>query len=380
IMSIPFHIFGSNILVFHITQALLFTLLSYFLFDLLEEKSWIIFIFFFFPVSIFFPGYNLLLFFLLILIIWLEKKKYNDIVIGIIIALAFLTKQTVGIVFLLPSSYYIKDIKKVLKRLVGFIIPNILFFIYLICTNTYREFFDLCILGLFDFAGNNGHISTIWIILILIMVIITIIYIKKNNKEITLFYILSYYTIAIPLFDIKHCQEAFLAFLFMILYYSNRKTNIKYLLVFMVVVANTSYLYFHDRIKTEIVYPNNIKYFEYRLLDKDSIKLTNDLNKYLKKHKYKKFVFLDLNGYYFKIINDIKIDNTDLINTGNSGYNGKNKLLKEIKKKKDYIFIVDKEELKRKHQTDKDVIKYIIKNGKKIDRIRGYDIYTMEEI
>ena len=78
---------------------------------------------------------------------------------------------------------------------------------------------------------------------------------------------------------------------------------------------------------------SEIKYFEYRLLDSESILFTKEVNDYMKENKDKNFVFLCSNGYYFRIINDESASYLDLINTGNLGYNGSNKLLKMIKEK-----------------------------------------------
>ena len=87
---------------------------------------------------------------------------------------------------------------------------------------------------------------------------------------------------------------------------------------------------------------------------------------------------MDSNGYYFKIVNGYPISYLDLINVGNWGYNGSYKLLKEIKAKDDYIFLIDRDELKRGRQTDKQAIRYIMEHGKKINTIDIYDVYIIK--
>ena len=87
-------------------------------------------------------------------------------------------------------------------------------------------------------------------------------------------------------------------------------------------------------------------------------------------------MFIGPSAYYFKLINNIKINNIDLINTGNYGYNGSNKLLNRVKHlSKDYVFFVEKDEIDSRKQTDQNLYNYIIKNYKKIDEISDYDIY-----
>ena len=381
IISIFLFIFGKNILIFHIIQALIITIMSSFLFKLIGNKSWLLLLIMFFPIPIFFPGYNILLFFFLILLIYLEKEKYSDLIIGIVIGLSFLTKQSVGILFIIPSIiYYFKDIKKIGFRLLGFIIPNIIFLIYLLITNSFYKFIDLCFLGLFDFADSNGNIFSIYFFLMIIITIITIYYLYKNKKDINLLYILMFYSVAVPMFDIKHFMEAFMGFVFIFLYYEKVKIKPEYayFLLFSLIVIIQSIVIFNDRINSKILYPNNIKYFEYRLIEKENIKITHDVNNFIDKNNYNKFIFLDSNSFYFKIINDHNIEYLDLLNTGNWGYNGTSKLLNEIKTKKDYVFFIDKEELKRGKQTDKMAIKYVMDNGKKIDSISFYDVYILD--
>lgn len=378
ILSIPFYLFGSSMLIYHISQALLFTGLSYFLFDLLKGKAWFIILFCFFPVSIFSQGYNVLLFYFFVLLVWLEKNNKNDYIIGVILALSLLTKQSVGVMFLLPSLIYIKNYKKILKRFCGFIIPCLIFLIYLICSGSLYSFIDLCILGLFDFATGNGKLFNIYFILTLFMILITVYFIRKDPKDINMYYILAFYSVCIPLFDLKHFQQAFLALLFGILYNKNFNMTFNYYLLIFGILLGEMFVIGGNRLSKDYVYPNNINHFEYRFIEKDVVKFTNKVNKYLEENDYEKFVFLDSNGYYFKIINDIPISSVDLLNIGNFGYNGSDKLFNIIKDMDDYVFIIDFSELERGNQTDKSIIKYVLNHGKKIDSIEFYDVYKLK--
>ena len=89
-----------------------------------------------------------------------------------------------------------------------------------------------------------------------------------------------------------------------------------------------------------------------------------------------KVMFIGPSAYYFKLINNNKINYLDLINTGNYGYNGSNKLLNRVENlSEDYVFFVEKDELGKGKQTDQNIYNYIVKNYKKIDEISDYDIY-----
>lgn len=378
IMSLGFHIFGSSMLVFHVEHAIILIGLCMLLFSLLDKRAWIVIAFILIPINVSFPSYNIFLYFLLALIIYLEKEKKSDYLIGFLLGLCVLTKHSVGLCLLLPSLYYIKDLKKIGKRFIGFIIPLCIFVIYLVVTKSLMSFIDLCILGLFDFASENGKAFNIYFLLFIIMIGITIYFIIKDRKNVVNYYVLAFYSIMIPLFDAYHFAVALLAFL-IILLSKVKKDIIKPSLFGISIILFATLLLMDSRFKGKIIYPNNIKHFEYRFIDYDSILFTNKVNDYIRKNSDREFVFLNSNGYYFRLVNDMKISYIDLINAGNFGYNGSDKLLKEIKKKKDAIFLVDKGELSPIKQSDKQALNYVIDNGKKIGNINIFDIYVFDE-
>ena len=378
IMSLGFHIFGSSMLVFHIEHAIILICLCVLLFLLIDKKAWIIIALILIPFNVSFPSYNIFLYFLLVLIIYLEKENRSDYLIGFVLGICFLTKHSICLCLILPSLYYIKDFKKIGRRFLGFIIPVGIFIFYLVITKSLMPFIDLCILGLFDFASENGKSFNLYFFLFIIMVGITIYFIIKDRKNLVNYYILAFYSIMIPLFDIYHFMVAFLAFLILILS-KVKKDIIKPSLFGISIILFAVLLLMDSRFKSKIIYPNNIKHFEYRFIDYDSILFTNKVNDYIKKNSDREFVFLNSNGYYFRLINDMDISYIDLINAGNWGYNGSDKLLNEIKNRKNSIFLVDKSELSPIKQSDKQALNYVIDNGKKIGNIDFFDIYVFDE-
>lgn len=377
LMSMGFHLFGSSILVFHIEQAIISTLFCLLLFSLLDKKAWFIIPILLVPVNVSFPSYNIFLYYLLVLLIYLEKNNSSDYLIGFILGLAVLTKQSVGACLLLPSLYYIKNFNKIRKRIIGFIIPVSLFIIYLIVTGSFYSFLDLCVFGLFDFATGNGNKITVYLFMFIIMVGITIYFIFMDRKNIINYYILAFYSIMIPLFEVYHFTFAFLAFLLMLLFRVKRDI-IKPKMFGLSIISFAFLLMMGFCFKGKIIYPNRIKHFEYRFIDYGSIWFTNKVNNYMKKNKDREFVFLNSNAYYFRIANDMKISYIDLINVGNWGYNGSDKLLRQIKKKKNAIFLVNESELSILKQTDKRALRYVLDHGKKIDTVGMYDAYVLD--
>lgn len=380
IMAIFLFIFGSNILVFHIVQAFILTGTSYLIFKLLGKRGFLLLLFFFFPIPVSFPSYNLFLFSLFLLLLYLEQEKKSDYLIGVVLALAILTKQSVGAFLLVPTVlYYFKDKVKIGKRIVSCIGVLLLFVSYLLSTGSFSEFFNLCFLGLFDFASDNGGRFSIYMVFFFFMIVITSFFIKKDSNNIYPYYCLAFYSVMIPLFDTYHFQIALLAFVFLCLSYVSEKIKIHYFIIFIISFLGVSGgLFFHEIYGKNIIYPNDIRHFEYKLLDYDSIQFTKEVNAYLKKHKEEEFIFLNSSGYYFRIANDMPIGYLDLINQGNWGYGGSDVLFSKIKEKKKAIFIVDASELSEIKQTDKRVLQYVMEHGEKIDTIRIYDIYILE--
>ena len=96
LFSLPFYIFGSNLLVVNVCQSLLITLVYVLLEKLFGKNTNILLILFFFNYDMIYASYNFFVFFLFLLLLFMEKKECNDYLIGIVIGLAVLTKQSVG--------------------------------------------------------------------------------------------------------------------------------------------------------------------------------------------------------------------------------------------------------------------------------------------
>ena len=380
-MSLFFHVFGSSILTFHVVNAVILTFCFFLLDQMYQEKSYLFFLFFFFPVNYAFPNYNLFLFVLLVIIIYMEENfvsKYSwaHYAIGFMLGLCLLTKQTVGFCLLLSSLYYIKQKKVLLQRFLGFLVPVGIFVIYLLLTGSFYSFINLCVLGLFEFSGNH-KLEPILGTLAILMIFATIYFIKKDPKDLINYYALCFYTLIIPIVDVYHFFIAFLAFL-LVLCKKIKKQYIHYapfsiisVLVLAVLNAYNNHFSFSN-------YPNDINHFEYRYINPYNYRFTKDVLHYLEKNKDKKIMFINSDGYYFKLITDMDISYVDLINQGNLGYHGGEYLLDVVKESKDVLFLVNPNEYGGYRQTDQNVIKYVLTKGKKIKDLGLYDVYVLE--
>lgn len=109
----------------------------------------------FFPLLLYmiYNCYNILsLALFMILLSVMDNDKSNEYLVGFIIALMLLTKQTTGgLIFI--ASFVLSKSKK--KYLLGFFPLCIIFLTYLFFTNSLYNFGDYCLFGMFDFTNDN---------------------------------------------------------------------------------------------------------------------------------------------------------------------------------------------------------------------------------
>lgn len=384
LLSLPFHFFGGSILVFHIEGAFIFIMTAYLLFKLIGDKAYLVLSTLFFLIAEFFPNYNFFCFTILLLIILLEKKDKNyDFLIGLLVGIEILSKQTIGLCLTIPLFLMvIKDKKRIIKRLEGLLVPLFIFCIYLLFTNTYKNFIDLCVLGLVDFTKHNTFTKHI-LIYILILIISIYVCLKNKNNKIN-YYILCYYVITLPEFDLNHITFSIIGLLVLIFmnFEINEKVShvMKYcsigLIVASVVFSFTTVTNFDID-----SYPNRINNFEFRYIKTNNLKTINKVQNKIREYGIDNIVFIGCSeSYMLKIMNDKKIEYTDLLNNANWGYNSHNKQINYIKKNKNKIYFVDEIYLNPEVglQLDSDTVKYIVENAKKIDKVNPYNIYKFE--
>ena len=386
LMSIPLLI-NKNIILFYISNSLLITGLFYLLFKMYKEKTWIFLILLLFPLpAIIEPSYNTFLIFLVVLLIYLEKNKSNDYLIGFIIGISILTKQSVGPLLFIPTIiYYRKDIRKILRRLLGVIIPCFIFFIYLVITNSLNSFIDLCILGLFDFNKSNGFKMDIFFFIGIILLVISIICFIKNKKDIKYFYILMFYSITIPLFDYAHVEFFFFIFCLGLV---DKIKKVPRTLMFNSILFTISFsiiLFCCSCIKAQskIDFPNKYNNFNYRLMYSKANFIRDSVIEYIKDNKDKKIIMIGSDSYFYKITCNMDIDYFDLNNYGNHGYNGTEKMKKRIDElEKNTLIIIDINHVMKepglRDQLNVEIAKYAMKKSKFKESITAYDVYEIK--
>ena len=375
-MTIPLLLWNNYLAVVLFYSSIL-TVASYLTYKMYKDRGLILLLLSLIIYTVITPSYNSFILVLLLFIIYLESSKFKskNILIGVLVALAILTKQSIGLFYFIPMIYIGIKTKSLSKRLLGFIIPIIITFGYLLLTHSLLEFIDLCFLGLLDFTGNSRSISIISIILYVIMLIVSIKIISMNKKDVTNYYILGAYTIFIPIFDIMHLL--YVVFLFGLLIVNNYKItgiNIKQLSfvclsLFLIVNGANVALNFSE-------YPNKLNHLKYKYINKDILEEIYYVNEYAKD---KDIIIYDDTSYLYTIINNKKSNYLNLLNHGNHGYKGSEKLIKLLEENKDKEVLIlkstDKKINNNLNQLNKKGYYYIIENYEIVETTDLFCIY-----
>ena len=382
-----FLLFSKSIICYYLGQSLLLTFFSYFVFKLLDKKAFCYFAVLLMPfpiamASVIFPGYNFLLLLLTVIVIYLEREGKSDYLIGILLGCLFLTKQTVGGLLCLASVYYLfKDWKKVLKRVLGFFIPVLVCFLYLVLSGGLASVIDLCFLGLFDFGHSNFYYDRFYLGCLVVAFLVVVYRIFKRPKDIDNYYLLLFMSCSFPLIDYYHVS-LFLALFFLVIF-SDLKINVnleKQAIIFILALGFIwSFLEIKCMDNLKIV---NYKNLELSIFSSKYIDNVEKLDNYLEDEKREVIYFLrGSENYFYKIKSNSSITYFDLPNYGNYGFNGTEKIINRLKELDDVLIVIDKEcylDDNSSQQYLKEAVTYIIKNYKLEKRIGNYEVYLKE--
>ncbi|MDD6756602.1 MAG: hypothetical protein PUE33_00875 [bacterium] len=379
-----------SFLFYYIVQSIFVVLFFVVVSKLLDNKWYLLLpiVFLGFPipiVTILFPGYNFVLLFLLILAIYCEIRGKNDYLIGFILGLMILTKHSLGILFLLPSFLYFKNLKKIGKRFVGAIIPISIFLLYLFFSNSFSEFVNLCILGLFDFAGENSTVMEYWLWLPFLVCFGYVFFcILKRKKDIFGYYVLISSFFVYPLFDAYHLSFFLFLTMCLFLYYSKFtcKRIAFHIFVFLVFLASLwtfITLHFQDG----LYYFQNYPHYPLRYLKHSDRKSYQEIQGFMRKWEKPVILFgLGTENYFYKITNDLDITYFDLPNYGNYGFDGTKMMIEKFEKLPNYsAILIDENVLEDDsyyQQYYKELAYYVIENYHKLKKVGRYTAYIKE--
>lgn len=369
-------IFGKSLLVYHIFNSIICTSIYYYMKKFIPKNYCITYAIL---LSYSFPNYNIFCILLLYILMYMESKKTNDYLIGILLGLTFLTKQNIGIFLCIPTLF-IKSIRRMFKRGIGFIIPVLSLLVYLLINNCLYEFIDYAFLGVTSFAQENTHIDILSLTIVLIS-IIYLIYQYLKHKDITIIYLICFQLLVFPLLEKYHLTIAIIPTLGYIInkiyIILNKKIIFGTFLIFTTLIFSFNIYRINQ---SEYILPNQTTEYKYRRLDKYMDIAIKDIIKYIDQYEGKLYI-ISKSGYMFKLEAKIPINKYDLLNNGNLGSGGYQKIIEEIEEycsKEKCVFFLDKEELKEetKGVYNKEIVKYVDKTYDKQTSINGLNIYT----
>ena len=369
-------IFGKNLLVFHIFNSLVCTTIFYYMKKFIPKYYYMIYAIL---LSYSFPNYNIFCILLLYILMNMENKKTNDYLIGIVLGLTFITKQNIGIYLCIPTLF-IKDIKKMFKRGIGFIIPVLLLIVYLLINNCLYEFIDYAFLGVSSFAEKNKILSTTNIIIVSLTTIY-LIYQYIKHKDINIIYLLSFQLLVFPLLETYHLMIALIPILGHISNKVkipiNKKLIIAAFFTFILIIFTGNIIKINHG---EYELPNDTNVYKYRRLNRYEDVAIKDVIKYMKSYEGKLYI-ISKSAYTFKLEGDMKINKYDLLNNGNLGSGGHQKIIKEIEEycnNNKCVFFVDEKELENEEEGvyNVEIVKFVTETYKRNTKINGLTIYT----
>ena len=306
-------------------------------------------------------------------------------------------------------------LKIAITRIIGILIPLIILFLYLIISGAFRDFINYAILGISTFSNkipylnlfNNKKIEIkilsilmpISIILMIIILLITKV-LRKDNEKINnlltiLVYSVSIIIVMYPISDEIHfligsfisivglaymlsllCQNIYVQINYSKKYKLYKIVSlIIWILIFTLIsVKSINNLYVYIKTEKNI----DIQYFKNVEVGDGLKQRINDIDDYILKMEKegRKVYILDAEAAIYMIPIDKYNKDYDMFLKGNIGKDGEEGQIEKIKQKDEStLYLIRKKNMKSNWQTPMNVVKYIRDNLVRIGEISIYEIY-----
>lgn len=373
--------------------------------------------------DIFCIDYNYLSLLINLIIIYMEIKFYKqndefiksdrkkDFIIGVLAGLSILTKQTSGIlisivvlgnklVFVRKKEQFKIYLKSFLYRLIGVMIPTIIFILYLLINNAFSEFINYTILGILEFSNKIPYKTLIeldFIGVLSILVPVAIIYewikticLEKDRKiYFLLVYGIAIFIICFPISNKIHFMIGSTPIIIAIFYeiYSlarkiinkiNKLKKISFFVLFMLeamlimllIYYTSNNLYNYYLTKESFSKLNN---FAYIPVSESLQKQINNVDDYIKKEENVKILHASAAIYMIPL--DKYNKDYDMFNKGNFGREGEKRLIEQISNSNQIKYLILKDEYRENWQAPIGIINYVKNNKAKIGEVEIFNIY-----
>lgn len=443
INSIFLKVVFNGIMTYRVLMGIVFALIVLFIYLIIKElsnKKLLSYICAFFIGTLlikkFLLDYNYLFLLISLVIAFLEirdiKKNENfnfnhNLCVGVLTGLAFLTKQTIGLllIFVMVFEVFIymkksgfnlkfdKFIKLIGIRILGMMVPIIIFLIYLGITGAFNDFINYAIKGVREFSNNVPYyrlfdsndkvvliISRLFIIVYIPLFITFILESIKNKKlkdELINIYVLAFCSIPViaiiyPISDDFHLMVASFFALIIIAYLlilvlkkidSFIKIDVFYkkllligILVVIVLISFKNVIIERNiNVKENVLVP--FKHYEGIYVPEYLSKRISDVTDKVQSYSNsgRESIIVDAEAAIYDIVLNRYKKNYDMLLIGNIGENSVEKIINEIKDSHNVYYFVKNPQYALNWQLPEDIVDYIRNNLKYHETVSVFDVY-----
>lgn len=443
INSIFLKVVFNGIMTYRVLMGIVFALIVLFIYLIIKElssKKLLSYICAFFIGTLlikkFLLDYNYLFLLISLVITFLEirdiKKNENfnfnhNLCVGFLTGLAFLTKQTIGVllIFVMIFEVFIymkksgfdlkfnKFIKLIGVRILGMMVPIIIFLIYLGVTGAFNDFINYAIKGVREFSNNVPYyrlfdsndkvvsiISRLFIIVYIPLFITFILESIKNNKlkdELINIYVLAFCSIPViaiiyPISDDFHLMAASIYALIIIAYllilvlkkidgfikidiFYKKLLLIGILFIIILISFKNLIIERNINVKENVLVP--FKHYEGIYVPEYLSKRISDVTDKVRAYSNsgRESIIVDAEAAIYDIVLNRYKKNYDMLLIGNIGENGVEKIINEIKDSHNVYYFVKNPQYALNWQLPEDIGDYIRNNLKYHETVSVFDVY-----
>lgn len=443
INSIFLKIVFNGIITYRVLMGIVFALIVLFIYLIIRElssKKLLSYICAFFIgtllINKFLLDYNYLFLLIVLMIAFLEvrdlKKNENfnfnhNLCVGLLTGLAFLTKQTIGLLLIIVIIFEVfiymkktgfdlkitKFIKLIGVRIFGMMVPITMFLIYLGVNGAFNDFINYAIKGVKEFSNSIPYyrlfdsndkvvsiISRLFIIVYIPLFITFILECVKNKKmkdELMNIYILAICSIPViaiiyPISDDFHLIVASVSVLIIVAYllifllneinkfvkidvFYKKLLLIGLLFIIILISFKNAIIERNLNIKENVLVP--FKHYEGIYVPKYLSNRISDVTDKVRSYSNsgRESIIIDAEAAIYDIVLNRYKKNYDMLLIGNIGEHGVEKIINEIKDSHNVYYFVKNPQYALNWQLPEDIVDYIRNNLKYHETVSVFDVY-----
>lgn len=443
INSIFLKIVFNGIITYRVIMGIIFALIVLFIYLIIRElssKKLLSYICAFFIgtllINKFLLDYNYLFLLIVLMIAFLEVRDLNknenfnfnhNLCVGLLTGLAFLTKQTIGLLLIIVVIFEVfiymkktgfdlkinKFIKLIGVRIFGMMIPITIFLIYLGVNGAFNDFINYAIKGVKEFSNSIPYyrllnstdykiaiISRLFIIVygsLFITFILECVKNKKMKDELMNIYILAICSIPViaiiyPISDDFHLIVAsvyaliIIAYLFILVLkkidgfikidiFYKKLLLIGILFIIILISFKNLIIERNINVKENVLLP--FKHYEGIYVPKYLSNRISDVTDKVRSYSNsgRESIIIDAEAAIYDIVLNRYKKNYDMLLIGNIGEHGVEKIINEIKDSHNVYYFVKNPQYALNWQLPEDIVDYIRNNLKYHETVSVFDVY-----